>query len=386
MEKYKRKCSNWLTTYREWTVDRCMAPESFVFWSGIFCLSAAIRRRVLIPKSILGAWTCYPHTYILLVGDPGLYKNTSMGFADELLSSLVIERSPIFLSQAAIVDTIAKVSVDHSIYIFVEEFGDLILKGGAEMYEFLTSMYDGKKELTQKTMLRNLEFAQKPTINLFGGTTPVWIANNMPSGVIGGGLASRILFVFEFENRGKQLYFNKELKLKDYDKLELDLKADLNHISLNVEGEFMIEQKVMDWMEKWDKEKNLSGNNPKLKGYFNRKATHVHKIAQLVHLAYSDDLILEQSDFEAAINIVESIEPNLPRVFAGVGKNTYSFDMMDMVEFIRINPGVRRDILLNHFRSNAEPNKLQELVDGLLVTGIIKSELDSNQKLIYRII
>lgn len=383
LPKYERRCKNWLTSFAEWTLDRCESAESFVFWTGIFCLSTVARRKIFIGKEYLGAWSCYPHCYIIFVAPPGLRKTTTMGFAIELLDQVVsITKASTFITQTALVDSLMK-SPDASIYMTVEEFGDVILKGGTEMFEFLTSMFDGKKNIEQKTMARGIEFAKAPCINMLAATTPEWIAANMPESIIGGGFASRVLFQFENKTRKKQLFFTKNTNKRDYKKLEEDLISDLNHIAINVEGAFKLSQEVQDWMEDWNQKFDAHSGNKKIQGFLNRKVTHILKIAQLVHVSYSDELILTIEDFKGAIAIVESIELNLPKVFAGVGKNEYSVDMRDIVTYVSSNPGVSRDNLLRNFMNSASPKVLDELITGLLQAKFLRTEFNKAQELIF---
>ena len=380
-----RRCRNWLKTYEQWSVDRCAAPKSFLFWSGIFCLSAALRRKVCVPKSILGAWNCWPHLYIFLVGPPGTRKNTAMGFSSDILSQITdLEKPPEFISAEALSDSLAK-SPDCSLYLHVEEFGDLIMGSGPRMYEFLTSCFDGKKELRRKTLTRGLEYAHKPCVNGFFGTTPEWIAGNMPEAVIGGGFASRCIFVAEEKARDKRIFFSERklpYPLSHYHKLENDLVIDLQHIASTIEGEFTILPQDQDWFELWHAEHEYS-KNPKLQGYNNRKITLILKLSQLVHVSYSDNLVLSREDIETAIDMIESIEEKLPSVFDGIGKNKYVFDVKAMVQFVKDNPGVRRDKILKQFENVATPALLAELLDGLLITSTLKSVEDHEHKQVF---
>lgn len=386
MADYTRKCENWLATYKQWVMPRIAAPESYVFWAGMFCLSAAIRRKVFIGKNTLGTWECYPHCYIMLVGPPGFRKNTSMGSAIELLQELsdtdIITKAPAFITKESLLDSIFK-SKDSSIYLTVEEFGDLLLKSGPEMYEFLTSMFDAKKTVEQKTMMRSHESAERPCINLLAGTTPQWIADKMPESVIGGGLASRIIFIYEDKAPPDRIFF-KEVK-GDFKKLQENLISDLAHIANNIEGEFVVQDEVIEWMEKWNRERN-KGSNPKLAGYYARKITHILKLAQLFHLSYSDKLIINLVDVQSAIGIVENTEKNLPRVFAGVGKNVYSLDTRDLVKFIGDNPNVSRDKVLREFSTVATVDVLDRLIQGLQQMKLINASYhEESKQIVYTI-
>ena len=369
--KYIRRCENWLTTFGEWSVPRSEASEQFVFWSGVFCLSAALRRRVYIPKRYLGSWTCYPHMYIMFVAPAGMRKTTTMGYAIDLLEQVPsLSKGPTFVSSAALIDSLVK-SDDCSIYLTCEEFGDIILKTGHEMYEFLTSMFDGKKNIESKTVSRGFEFAIRPCLNLFGATTPEWIASNIPEAVIGGGFASRVIFIYEDKNRQKRMYYT-DADWDKFNKMEKDLVSDLNHIALMLEGEFELSKDALDFMENWYQKSSDNHTNKKLRGYIQRKPTHLHKLAQLLHVSYSDDLILYKEDFENAIGILELTEENLPKVFAGVGKNPYTFDMSDIVTYVTMRGIVQESELYSNFSNSATPSQLSDLIAGLVMMKKIR--------------
>lgn len=386
MADYQRKCINWLDTYQKWVIPRMNAPPAYIFWAGISCLASAIRRKVYIGHSTLGSWEAFPHCFIILVGPPGFRKNTAMGPAIELLQAVsdygIITRAPSLITKESLVDSIFK-SPDSSIYLVVEEFGDILLKSGPDMYELLTSLFDAKKHLDQRTMGRGGEFAERPCVNLLAGTTPQWISTKMPESVIGGGLASRIIFIYEDKAPDDRIFFRTKSMGIDFNKLKDDLVSDLAHISNNIEGEFLIDENAQDWMEDWNK-KRRKGTDPKLAGYYARKITHTLKIAQLFHLSYSDELSLSRSDLEGAIGIVETIEKNLPKVFAGVGKNIYSLDIKDIHSFIVSNPNVTRDRLLRNFNTVATVDKMEILIDGLLRMKMISSEIIEGGIITYK--
>lgn len=368
-EKYQRRCENWLTSFGEWTVSRSEASEQFIFWTGIYCLSSALRRRVYIPKKYLGSWTCYPHTYIMFVAPAGMRKTTTLGYSVDLLEQVPsLSKGPTFVSSAALIDSLVK-SDDCSIYLICEEFGDIILKTGTEMYEFLTSMFDGKKNIESKTISRGFEFAIRPCLNMLGATTPEWISANIPEAVIGGGFASRVIFIFEDKVRQRRMYYDDIIDWDTINKIEKDLVSDLNHIALNIQGEFILSNDAKKFMSDWYASSIETHSNKKLRGYLQRKPTHLHKLAMLLHLSYDDELILYEHDFKNAIGVIEMTEGNLPKVFAGVGKNPYTFDMTDIVSYVEAKSSATQSELENAFSNVAEPNRVRELIDGLCSMG-----------------
>jgi hypothetical protein len=148
---YKRRCANWITSFHDWIYPRSEAPQQYIFWSGIFCLAAALRRKVVIPKRILGTWECPPYMYVMFVGPAGMRKTTTARMGTDLMEPIPsLSKPPTFITKEAIVDSLLT-SPDSSMMLLIEEFSDIMQKGNSgEMYEFLTSMFDGKKEVPAK--------------------------------------------------------------------------------------------------------------------------------------------------------------------------------------------------------------------------------------------
>lgn len=383
--EYQRKCNSFLQTFRDWNLPRSEVQESMIIWAGLFSLSTALRRRVWIPKtSGLGSWDCYPFLYLMFVAPPGMRKTTTLNYAAELFEGLPdLVQAPNACSQAALSERLSS-SPDTSCYIISEEFSDLLLKSGPEMYEFLTSAYDARKKFETSTISRGIEFIEKPCINMGAGTTPIWIANNMPESAIGGGFASRVLFLYENTLRKKTLFHEYDMVLNE--KLKEDLTADLRHISKNVAGEFTLEKEAKEFTEAWYQSHMPEKAHPKLQGYYQRKHVHVLKTAMLYRVSYSDELILTTHDVRMALSILEStIEKNLALVFEGIGKNIYTFSMKDISKFIFEQGKVKRKHLLNSFKSVATPSMLGELIQGLIAMGEIEFETDDDGEVYYKV-
>jgi hypothetical protein len=380
----ERRLKNWLDTFMDWTLPRSEAPESYIFWSGVFTIASVLRRKVKVPKKFLGSWECPPHMYIMYIGPAGgPKKTTSMSYAIDLLGEIPdITKGPTLVTQAALLAKLVEAD-DNSAYLTVEEFSDLVMKGGNEMYEFLTSMFDGKKSIESSTIGRGVEFVNNPCLNMIAATTPIWVAENMSEAIIGGGFSSRIIAIYEEESRRRRMYYRPgDVDHSKLDEFRADLIHDLLHIDKVCEGEFDIEEEALDFMENWyqehEKIKKLRG--AKMLGYLNRKPAHAHKLAMVIHISYSDDLVLTKADFQKALAELDKIEKNMPKVYEGMGKNPYTFDMKDIAEYIKENEKVEKQELLNHFASSAPPSMLNELIAALTTMGQIQAEVNAGEQ------
>lgn len=376
-----RKCKDWLKTFMQWTLPRSEAHESLILWTGLFTLASTLRRRVSVTREYLGSWSCPPHLYVMFIAPPGeARKTTTMSYAIDLLDEIPgITRGPTIVTQAALLTKLLE-SPDSSVYLTAEEFSDLIMKSRGEMFEFLTSMFDGKKSIEATTIHRGAEFIEKPCINMLAATTPLWVAENMSEAVIGGGFASRVVFLYEDSIRRKQLFYHGTIDFSHLDKLRSDLIEDLIHIS-QLQGDFEIQKDAVKHLEAWYQARE-SAKNKKLKGYHERKPAHLLKVAMLHRIATSDELSLSMDNFKYAQDILDQVEKKLPKVFEGIGKNPYTFDMKDILAFIKDSGKIERAELLQHFNAVAQPGILLELINALSDMKLIKVEVNGT-KTIY---
>ena len=377
----KRRLSNWLESYVQWTRPRCESPDTFIMWSGLFALSAALRRHVKIPRELMGGWEIAPNLFVLFVAPPGrARKSTTIGFvADDILAELQrITRAPTIVTGAALVKQLVE-SDDAALYITSHEFSSLIMKSKIEMFEILTDLFDGKRHIEASTISRGIDFAERPCINLLAATTPRWITENMPESVIGGGFASRVIFIYEDRVRRRQLYYE-NLNYKFLDDLKEKLVEDLQHIADNLNGDFKLSDDAKDFMEVWYRENaDVPDADYRLSGYLERRPAHIHKVAMLLRIAQSDTLVIEREDFQKAIYLLEIVEQRLPQVFKEIGKNIHAPDMEQILEFVKARKKVGRTELLRQFNSAAHPNLLQELITGLIQMEYMWYNLTTNE-------
>lgn len=374
----KRILPNWLKVYLDWTLPRSEAPESMVLWAGLFTVAAVLKRKVIIPKSLMGSYEIYPNLYIIFVGTPGtVRKSTTIGYAEELLlsmSELLTDSSITFASTSSsaskFIEMLSK-SEDSSMTVISSEFSSFVATSKETMYELLTDIYDGKKKFSHGTRQHGFELAEEPVINLIAATTPAWISKQPPEQFLGGGFASRVLFIFEQKRRQYKLYFDDI----DYEKTEIVggiLAKDLRHIS-SLKGEFkhdsLTTKKMMeDWYQVHAKQ---GTNDSRIEGYWERKHVHVHKVAMILSVMERDDLIITQAHFEAAKLLLDELEEKMPRALSSIGSNPIGHYVYDVQDFIRDRGEVTKKVLTARFFRDLRTEELIELMDALEGMGTI---------------
>jgi hypothetical protein len=268
-----RVTDNWLHTFLEWTVDRSESPESMILWSGLCTLASVLKRHVRVPKKLMGGYDIYPNLFVIFVAPPAVArKSTTVGRAEDLLRDLDgIAIGSTAVSASKLISDMSD-TLDGSITLLPSELGTFMNVSQEEMYDVLTDLYDNKKIYTYSTRTHGLEIVENPCVNFLAATTPKWVEQQMPIHVIGGGFASRVIFIFEDAPRTRQLYY--DIDPSHYKRLEEALVHDLRYIQKEVKGDFKHDNtRTRDFVESWyrDNADNFDlESGPGVEGYQNR--------------------------------------------------------------------------------------------------------------------
>jgi len=368
----KRKCNNWLKTFLEWTIHRASAEDHLVLWTGIFTIAATAERKVKIGKDILGSWECYPYLYTMFVGDPGTFKTTTISYAEELLFRVpgLTEGSHIN-TQANLQKELVE-SPGHSLYLTVGEFSDLVRKSGVEMYEWLTSTFDGKRYIKSGTIVRGEEFVEKPCLNMLTATTPIWVATNLTQEQLGGGFNARLITLFTAKPKDRKLFFR---EVVDEDRLKMIEDALVHDLCIinELEGNFKFESKKLeDELEAWFVAIDSAKYHSSIRSFVDRKHVHVLKLAMILSLAEKDELVITKENADGARELIAFVEKELPRVFSSIGKNPYKGDTMEILKTVYEQGPISIEDLNVHFMGAGISRIIGDLVQSLVDADLIK--------------
>jgi hypothetical protein len=324
----------------------------------------------------MGTYTIYPNIYAMFVGDPGVIrKSTTIGMAEKLLLEIdEVKIASTAMSVSKLMNVLSQTD-DGSISIMPSELGTFMNISKDEMYDALTDLYDGKVKYEYSTRQWGDELTENPCVSMLAATTPTWIANQMPSAAIGGGFASRTVFVFENTVRQREMYY--DLDQRHFDGLESMLRNDLMHIADRCVGEFRHESaEVKEEMRRWYKKTaDLPIPDGRLSGYFQRKPTHVHKVAMLLSLSERDDLVITSTHFRAALALLESLEDKMSRVFSSIGKNPYASELEAVLDYIASNRGwIPKPRIAARFLHDVDIAGCTEILKALVLVGEIETD------------
>jgi len=315
------------------------------FWASVGAVAGALRRRVWLDMK---RFQWFPSFYIIYVGPPGVVtKSTTIDIAMDILKQVPgIKFGPNAVTWQALVTAFAAAGesfeyqeVWHPMSprtLAASELGSLLNLQDRDMINLLIELWDGKKSYEKVTKMSGNDVVEAPWINLQAGTTPHWIADNMPQAMIGGGLSSRCIFVYGSTKEKYIAYVDEHVGDAD-PQLRLDLISDLERISMLC-GEFKITPDAREWGKAWYesfwKDAVSRMDDQMLEGYAARKQTHIHKLAMVLSAARGNSLIITLDDLQLANAMLLDIEQDMHKVFSRIGRTEDSMQAERFIEFV----------------------------------------------------
>jgi hypothetical protein len=341
---------DWLTAFMDYA-SYGEAPTRMYFWSGVSAIAGALRRKVWIDQGYF-RWHC--NFYILLVAPPGIVsKTTTADTAMKLLARVPeIKFGPDIVTWPALVSAFAQAKIEYpyngeyvpmsAMTLTSGELGNLLDPREERMVDLMVTLWDGKEgALNKETKGSGQDQVVNPFINLIGCTTPSWIAGNFPEYMIGGGLTSRMIFIYADAKRQFVAYPGLEVP-KDFQAKADALVADLTHIS-ELSGAYVLSPEAIAWGTAWYHRhyttRPANMDMERFGGYIARKQTHMHKLAMILAASSSDELVIHREHLETAYQMITELEPDMEFVFSKIGKSSISTYAEKLVSYVHANGG-----------------------------------------------
>jgi histone H3/H4 len=387
-----RRLKDWLKSYLEYT-SLSESPDVFHFWVGISTLAGALRRRVYIDQRYF-EWT--PNFYIILVAPPGVVsKSTTIGIGHSLLREVEdIRFGPDSGTWQAIggalqdaIELVPKTPGDFEgdmeemscITCAPGELGTFIDFQDRKLIDTLTSLWDGQRGVFEhKTKSSGNIEIKNPWINIISATTPSWLRRNVPEESIGGGFASRVVFVFGEKKRHLTAYPGLMGDVAKYKLLREDLLHDLKEISTMLGAMTLTDEAVAwgtEWYENHWRSRPIHMASDRFDGYLARKQTHIHKLAMVIAASQSSQLVVRKHHLEAAETITTATENDMIRVFESIGVAPMSKLMMEIVKFLHTYKiqglTCTQKALLRHCYQTMSQQEFEEAITAATRAGYI---------------
>lgn len=348
-----RKLGDWLTAYVEFA-SISEAPLLYHFWSGVAAMSGALRRHVWFDQ-IQFQWYC--GFYLVFVAKPGVAtKSTATGNAMNLLKAIPdIHFGPDEVTWQQLVTSFANSRQSFqigdmyypqsAITIFASEFGMLMDFKETKFVNLLITMWDGLRGFRKETKRSGTDEVEAPFVSLIAATTPQWIDANMDANTIGGGFTSRCIFVYADKKAKRVAHIKTAISRsgfksrEEYEERLRDLVHDLEHISMNLLGEYTMTPEAEAWGEAWYEkvcDEMERGDNPDyISNYLSRKQAHLYKLAMILAAARRDDMLIHLEDLQLALTMLDATEADFKKVFSRVGRSEESIEADKLLNLIR---------------------------------------------------
>ena len=343
----QRHLVDWIDGFMQLT-ENSEPPLLFRKWTAISAIASALQRKVRIDWGT--SLTFYPNLYIVLVGPSATGKGTVMKFASDIMSRLPnIEMSAQATSLQALIRKMKETNYTDinpvtgeqqfhaSLTIFSTEFTVFLGYHNRELMAALCEWYDCQDEWSYETIARKKEEIIGVWVNILAGTTPDSIKSSIPIEAIGGGLTSRIIFIYE-EKREKLVVLPtqtpEEIELQEF------LIMDLDKIMM-MSGQFQCTEGFAktwaDWCYK--EEAKPPFYDRKFDGYVGRRRGHLMKLCMIVAASNGRkpkgrEMVLTADDLVRASALLKEAEVKMALVFKGVGKSDVASLIQDAIAYL----------------------------------------------------
>jgi hypothetical protein len=340
-----RNLRHWLKAYIEFT-NETESPDCYHFWVGATLISAATKRQICIN---MNQFRIFPNLYVILVGPSGARKSIATGIGMGIAEKVGIRKFSDKITGAALIKDLSgatekfvdqakgEVQLCSPIMIYASELGVFLGSDayGSGVIADLTDLYDCPSKWEKKTISRDAETVTQPFVSMLAASTPQTLKDTVPTGAVGQGFTSRIIFVWGGGRR-------KRVPIPpwgvEYEMLQTNLVADLKHIS-TLRGQFVFSDDGFKaykdhYMAHPEPEEEYE--DERFRGYASRKDIHTLKLAQIMSLAYKDELVLTAEDIKGAIDAIAWLDKGFPNIFEGHGKAANSGDVARVFRQIEI--------------------------------------------------
>lgn len=330
---------SFLADYREFC-SGLEVPPSFNTFCSLVGLSSLLGRRVYTMKG--DYIRIYPNLYVILVGPPGCGKTTAMETVEDLLHEFKVPISAESVSREKLIMDIQAQEGVHShlppehkyryaspYTIFATELSEFLGAGGIGMISFLTDIYS-RNLFEVRTKNKGITKINGPYINLIAGTTTDWINTYLKDDIISGGFSRRCVFVHETGRAGSI----PRPKITPAMRAAWQRVVDRAKAVGTLAGEYTWSEDAIQFWDNWYHTRIPAVKDPNLLGYYETKDIQLLKVAMLVAVSESNELVLTKRHMLAGLDLLSLVEYNMSRVFQGVGKNelnTASVKIMDLL-------------------------------------------------------
>lgn len=311
------------------------SPDSFHIWSVITAVGYLMGRKTWLQPGNRES-VQYPRLYTVLVAPPGAArKSQALNTAVRFIRDLGLPVVPDSITREALIEFAAENEVEDEIPLNDEETllvkrNDVFL-ASSEFSVFLREKrvnngtimllnhwYDCPKDSVERTIGRGTTPVAGVFMPILAATTAPALAQSLTQADIEGGIASRILFVVETKSKGRLPF---RTPTPEQLAAEKEIAQRFKEIQEFYRGEMNFSPEAYEFYKTWyvGERYDKGVSHPRLEYYVSRKQNHFFATAMICQAIIEPSMTVSLDAAKLAVDLLESIEPNMPLAFAGVG-------------------------------------------------------------------
>ena len=386
----KTRKENWIDMVVNSTKN-LETPARYFWWSSIAAISAVAKNQVFLSRG--GAYKLYPNIYVALISKhSGLRKGIPVSKVSKLIQGaqctrVIDGRSSI---QAVISEFSKQVTLENGKILndaqgimLSGEFDTMLIKD-PDALTVLTALYNTHEHNgSWKNTLKSsgVESLKNPCISLLVASNETLFYDQVKQKDVEGGFLARTFVVYEAKKQCINDLIEKDENLIDS---EILIK-ELEEIS-KVKGEFQWSKEAKELYRPWYHELASSDIDDKT-GSVHRLGDSVLKVAMLLNLSNSRDLVLHDYDIETAIEKCQECLGGVRKLTRSTGISDLSPATKIVVDKLVEADGftMTKANLMRKIHPDVDSDTLNKVIETLEESESIKVFRDDKNKVAYQL-
>lgn len=124
-------------------------------------------------------------------------------------------------------------------------------------------------------------------------------------------------------------------------------------------------------------------DDPRFAGYCDRRATHIRKLCMVFSASRGDDLLITTDDFARALDVLETAEKKMAKVFGGLGTAPYAKITEKVLAYVRDKGRVSRSEVLKTFYRDLDMMILEQIEKTLQSMKALRVVISTEENEVY---
>lgn len=379
---------DFLSLYLQYTTGT-ECPTIFHRWCAITSLGAWLSRDIYFLQ---GHFKIHPNLYVMLVGDAGTKKSTSIKMSTRLMKLAGYrkyaakktrqEKFLLDMAEQAATGASGEVDIlDQNLFgdipenlniaetlIAADEFNNFIGVGNVEFMSILGELWDYEDDIFDYKLKNSKSiYLNSPTVSILGGNTPTGMNLCFPVDAIGQGFFSRLILVHAEPNGEKQTWMGLECEI-----LQKKLIARLVEIKETMHGRVILTPESDALLDKIYKAWQPI-DDVRFASYANRRFTILLKLI-LVVCANNLTMQITKKEVIYANTLLVAVEKNMSQALGEFGRSRNSDVTHKVLKFIDTasEPLPFKEVWKQVYSDLEKRDQLVEILSNLLMAEKIQ--------------